>query len=307
MRRTGGTVDPGRVSRTGVARGLASVAALVFAAGCLAAGGGAASPPRVTVISDSVLTSIIWHEQNLSVLAAGFDLDLNVAVCRRLAGVSCAFDGVAPPTVVDLLGSMQVVPAAVVVEMGYNDDPTLFRGEAETVIDGLVARGAKQIVWPTLVESTPNFVSINRDLIALMLAHPQLELVDWNGYAARHGDWFQTDHLHLTAAGGLGMATLLHQALVSPPAASGSVTLPPAPRGKPYRSALRAAAGCPCHWTLADGALAPGLTLSDNGTVSGTARAAGTFRADATYVTASALVGHVQITVRAQRAKTKTR
>jgi hypothetical protein len=54
--------------------------------------------------------------------------------------------------------------------------------------------------------------------------------------------------------------------------------LPPGKLGQPYAAAFTATGGVqPYHWSLTTGALPPGLTLNDDGTVTGTLLAAGAY------------------------------
>ena len=101
---------------------------------------------------------------------------------------------------------------------------------------------------------------MNQVLVEAMIAHPQLALVDWHGYAQGHRDWFQTDNLHLLPAGGAGIATLLHQAgLAEPLALAREATLPAAQRGQPYQARL-GGAGAGGSWRIVSGASAAGAT-----------------------------------------------
>ncbi len=277
-----------------------------------AATAGVGDPP-VTVISDSVLTSVVWHQQNLDVLAQGLDLDLHVAVGRRVGGTSITFEGAAAPTLLDLVPTLPAIAPRVLVEMGYNDDPAAFRAEAEQAIELLLQRGARSILWPTLFESKPELASMNRDLRALALAHPELTLADWNADAQGHGDWFQSDLLHVSETGGAALAALLHAGLVSPDAPGRPpVSLPPARVGARFAAVLPAAAGT--TWSLAAGGLPPGVALGPDGRVAGTPRAAGRFVADVFAESATFLVGHERVTLdvrpappRKRKAKRKTK
>ena len=97
--------------------------AAALAAGARPGGAGVPATPHVLVIGDSVGTGITWHTDAVAVAERGLHIDWQVAVCRRLIGVSCvdAITGEQPPTAVDLIDSMTSVPQTVVVEMGYND------------------------------------------------------------------------------------------------------------------------------------------------------------------------------------------
>lgn len=270
---------------------------LLAALALVVAPGAAAAEPRVTVISDSILTQVLWHPDNLAILDQGVDLDMQVAVCRRLAGTSCAFDGVPPPTLFDLLPTLPDLGATVVVEMGYNDDPAGFRANVEETIARLTARGVTRIIWPTLHVSRSEFTAMNQVLVEAMIAHPQLELVDWDGYARGHGEWFQTDDLHLTPAGGAGIATLLHRALTEPLALARQVRLPAAQRGQRYQARL-GAAGSGGSWQIVSGRLPQGLSLTAGGVVSGRPLGAGSARVELLFRSAGFQLAYQQVEIR---------
>src|SRR4051794_29368085 len=75
-----------------------ALAAVVLSCGAAPTGAGASpaetrsEPPRVTVIGDSVLTAVVWHADALKVLD-GLNPFFEVAVCRRLTGISCPYEG----------------------------------------------------------------------------------------------------------------------------------------------------------------------------------------------------------------------
>ena len=88
----------------------------------------AGAPPRVTLIGDSVATGIPGDTVALATLRSGIDLQLELAPCRSVAGTSCPYGGVSPPTVVDIAHSSgsQLGPT-VIVEAGYDDFATGIR------------------------------------------------------------------------------------------------------------------------------------------------------------------------------------
>ena len=292
---TGNFPDPRRRSRQ-MRRllALALLAVPLFAAGTAAAP--AAAEPRVTVISDSVMTSVLWHTENVAILDDGVDLAMEVAVCRRLSGASCVFEGAAPPTLLDLLPSLSNLGSTVVVEMGYNDFPSTFHASVEETIAQLTARGVTRIVWPTLNVSKPEFAEMNRVLVEEMLAHPQLSLVDWDAYSEGHGDWFQTDNLHLMPAGGTGIATLVHNALASPLELPAQPALPTGRLRAAYTAALAGPAGG--SWRLLAGSLPPGVHLGSDGSLSGRPAQAGTYAADLIFTSADFQLGHRHVEIR---------
>jgi hypothetical protein len=254
------------------------VAALAAAA-ALSSSGGAAQPvqPGITIIGDSVATGMLWHNDAIAIMQNGLDVDWQVAVCRRLEGVSCPFEGAQVPTVVDLVHSLgSKIEPVVVVEMGYNDFEQTFASSVDDTIKALIAAGAKHILWLTLREVRHPYVDMNDMLRAADRRYPQVTLVDWNMYSRSHPDWFQNDGEHLLDAGGLGMATLVHTAVMKAlvPITVVSKRLPVARLGHAYRAKLVAKGGTtPYRWSVAEGRLPKGLRLTASGSILGTPKA----------------------------------
>jgi hypothetical protein len=254
------------------------VAALAAAA-ALSSSGGAAQPvqPGVTIIGDSVATGMLWHNDAIAIMQNGLDVDWQVAVCRRLEGVSCPFEGAQVPTVIDLVHSLgSKIGPVVVVEMGYNDFEQTFASSVDDTIKALIAAGAKHILWLTLREVRHPYVDMNDMLRTADRRYPQVTLVDWNMYSRSHPDWFQNDGEHLLDAGGLAMATLVHTAVMKTlvPITVVSKRLPVARLGHAYRAKLVAKGGTtPYRWSVAEGRLPKGLRLTASGSILGTPKA----------------------------------
>jgi len=251
------------------------------------------APPRVTVIGDSVMTGVLWQDEALSILAEGIDLRMEVEVCRRLTGESCpGLGGTRPSTLVELVASRgaQLGKVAIVVA-GYNEPESLFAGAVEDSVAALLREGVSQILWATLAEVSPAFARMNESLVTGAVRHPELTIVDWNAQSRNHGDWFQTDRVHLTLAGAIGMASLLRHALeralspppvaavaLTPPVASTSppivlraTSLPVGRVGRRYATRLVAWGGTPpYHWKVISGSMPAALRLVANGRISGT-------------------------------------
>jgi hypothetical protein len=248
------------------------------------AGSNATARERVTFIGDSIATAIAYNEPSKNLLATGIDLDLQLAVCRRLVGDSCPYGGVRPPTLVDLLPTIQV-GSTVVVEVGYNDWEDSFADSVETSLQALRKAGVQRVLWLTLRADRTSYLSMNDVIRAAATRHPELTVVDWNLFSRSHPDWFQDDGLHLNGEGALMMASLVHRTLdelglVSrPPAANLAITtrtLPPARVGHPYKARVTATGGTrPIVWTVKAGALPAGLHLTRDGWLRGTPKAAG--------------------------------
>jgi len=277
--------------------------ALVVVASCAAAlvaiassAGADVAQPRVTLIGDSVMTGMQWHNDAIAIMQAGLDVDWQVAVCRRLVAPSCPFNGQQAPSLLDVVQKLDTnIAPIVVVGVGYNDSEALFAQSVQTSINALLQAGVQRILWLNLREVRHPYVHMNAILQAAALRYPQLAIVDWNRYARSHADWFQTDGEHLVDAGGVAMATLAHSAVMdalSPPAAR-SVKLPVAHVGRRYVARLAAAGGAaPYRWRLAAGRLPRGLKLEAAGRITGVptkaARVQATFWAtDASGLTAT--------------------
>jgi hypothetical protein len=66
-------------------------------------------------------------------------------------------------------------------------------------------------------------------------------VLDWNSYSAAHPEWFQTDFIHLTAAGGSAIAPWIHQAILDTSAPAPAP--PPPPSGTPLVVSTREIVG----------------------------------------------------------------
>jgi Putative Ig domain len=255
------------------------VAAL--AAALIGAGAAGASVQRgkqlrhVTLIGDSVADAIAVNPPALDILTAGINLDAEVAPCRRVDGEGCPFQGVRPPSVVDVaktLGSK--IGPNVVVAVGYNDFEDQYAANIDAALAAFKADGVQKVFWLTLRAARHPYLSMNDDIAAAAAQHPELTVVDWNVYSRSHPDWFQTDGIHLAALGANGMATLIHKALVTagiaiPPLRVLTNALPIGQRGRTYATRLHAAAGLPPYrWSLLERAPS-GIHLEPNGVVEG--------------------------------------
>jgi hypothetical protein len=260
----------------GWAVGVAAVAA------ALAAAAPSAAPPpgadnAVTVIGDSVLTGVLWYPAPRSILQEGLDVHFEVAVCRRLATPSCTFEGVQPPTLVELVAARgRGLGPTVVVVTGYNDREETFAAGVEQSVAALLRAGVKRILWATLHAARHPYVRMNDMLVAASRRHAELTILEWNVYSRSHPEWFQNDGIHLFPEGGIAMASFLHEAIIRalaepPPLEVGPAALPAGVVGRRYRVRLVATGGtAPYRWTVSRGSLPAGLRLGDDGLISGT-------------------------------------
>jgi hypothetical protein len=257
---------------------------------------GAASQPEVTVIGDSVLTAVQWNQTPLATLAQGFDLQMEIGVCRRIEGESCPYEGGNVPTLVELVPQLgSSMAKSVIVEVGYNDPQDVFAQEVDDAVKLLLRSGVTRILWVNLHEAEGQYPAMNQSLVAAAQRYPQLTIVDWNSVANGHPEWFQIDGIHLLLPGAQAMATLLHNALVQvafssapappvfpipvpppppdPPLVLSPAALPAARVGHPYATRLVATGGtAPYRWQVTSGPLPAGLRLLADGRLSGTPR-----------------------------------
>jgi hypothetical protein len=255
-----------------------AVAALALAAS-VSASGRAAQLQHVTVIGDSVADGIGVDSRAKALVGQGIDLDLELAPCRRLEGVSCPVDGVRPQNAIDLIHSLGAkIGPSVVVAVGYNDHEDEYAGDVEDTLAALDAAGVKHVFWLTLRAARHPYITMNADIAASAAKHPELTVVDWNVYSRSHPDWFQDDGIHLKNLGAEMMATLIHRALLqagvaAPPPRIATGALPLAHRGHAYKARLRGLGGTrPYSWSLLERAPA-GIHLEASGLVEGTPRA----------------------------------
>jgi lysophospholipase L1-like esterase len=233
------------------------------------ASAGAAAPPSVLVIGDSVATGMYWHDDAIAVMQENLGGYWDVAVCRTIDGTSCPFDGERAPTLVQAVAARGTVPPIVVVEVGYNDPAGTFAAEVDKAMSALTAAGATHVLWLTMRESRAPYPTLNALLDKAAARWPQLELVDWNAVSESHPSWFQTDDVHLTAEGGIAMAHLAHGAVmqVLDPLRVSSTPLRLKAR-RAYAMKLRAEGGTPPYrWRVASGRPPRGFHLLANGTL----------------------------------------
>ena len=285
------------------------------------AGSASAPPPlpRVTLIGDSVADAIAFDSQAQAILGQGVDLQLQVAPCRRVDQLSCPYNGVRPPNVLDLVATLgsQLGPT-VIVAVGYNDYEDQYAANIEAALVALKGAGVTRVIWPTLKAAYHSYVNMNADIFAAAASHPEMTVVDWNLYSQGHPEWFQPDGLHLVGTGAEAMATLLHQALVQlgipqtptapPPAANPvhvtTVSLPNAVEGRRYSNRLHATGGKPPYRWSALAGLPRGLKLLGTGLLVGIpGRHAGTFRISVKVRDAAGVTARGRVTMRVRPPK----
>ena len=271
------------ICRTGVA---AAFAVAVLLSGSAASGRVQAPLPHVTIFGDSIAEAIVEYDPARAIVSQGVDIDFQVAPCRRLVDESCVYNGVQPPTVIQVVKALGPrIGPTVIVTLGYNESEDRFARNIETALNAFEDAGVKRIIWLTLRAARHPYVNMNDSLVAAAAKHPSLIVIDWNLYSRNHDEWFQSDGIHLLDGGSKGMATLVHTTLEQLGIAAkptvrrkGRVRivtahLPDAKRRRPYAAKLAAVGGRPPYFWSLPRRLPAGLHLRSTGWVSGIPRA----------------------------------
>ena len=228
----------------------------------VAVGGGGAVDSRlvhVSVIGDSVPSSMGYDAKAFEILGQGIDLYFDAVPCRRIDVTSCTPTGASTPplTVVQMAQSgLPLGPVSVIV-CGHNDKQQIFAQEIDHTLAALKADGVKRVLWLTMRETRSVYPSMNADLLAAAASSPDLTVLDWNSYSRSHPEWFGDDGLHLAGNGPQVMAAFIHAGLIAAKIAVPSVAvrtnrLPPARLGVAYHATLAAVGGLtPVTWSLA--------------------------------------------------------
>jgi hypothetical protein len=225
---------------------------------------------------------------------------LDIGVCRRLSGVSCPYEGGNVPTLLDVVNTLgPQLGKVVLVEVGYNDDHDPFAQNVESSINALLQAGVTRILWANLRGFAQQWIDMNAVLDAAARRHPELTVIDWNGYSTNKWSWFQGDGIHLVHEGAVAMATLFRSAIdeaLAPPLAVRTSTLPVARIGHNYVARLVATGGiAPYTWRVTNGSLPRGLSLRPNGRIDGVAR-----RTGSVHIVVAAIDSHGRAASRAE-------
>jgi putative Ig domain-containing protein len=258
-------------------------AAVLLVVATLAATARAAAdtPPRLTILGDSVLTAVEWNDAPLATLQHGFDTYMDIGVCRRIVAPSCPYEGGRVPTLMDVINAMGVrLGPTVLVEVGYNDELGTFSQDVDAAVQAMLRAGVRHILWANFPATSDQWVAMDHVLEGVASHYGQMTIVDWNGASRGQASWFQNDGVHLLYPGALAMAALFNSAVtqvLAPPVPPRPLPapLPTALVGRPYRAHLAADSGtAPYRWRSIAGPLPRGLRLLADGTISGVPRRA---------------------------------
>jgi hypothetical protein len=232
-----------RAARPAFVAVVAAVALVTSLAVARPPAGAAARPaPSVVMVGESVMAAMVpslYGSAARVIGGAGWSVELDAVVCRRLVAPSC---GTPPPaTALDVLEAHRgSVPPAVVIGAGYNDQSTTAIRIAVAAV--LAEIPGTEVFWVTYRDAAASgatYAAMDDVLRQQAATHPHLHLVDWAAASRDQPSWVGgSDGLHLTRAGSDAMASLVLGSLeawyaqvpddVSSPAAP-SPPAPPAP------------------------------------------------------------------------------
>ena len=138
-------------------------------------------------------------------------------VCRRVLATSCTYRGNRPSTALNVIrANAGATNRAIVIAVGYNDS------SIDSAVDQVIAEARRQgvphVVWLTYRiagQYANQYRNHNATLWAKAAIYPELQIADWAGRSAGHGDWVASDGTHLNASGGRAMSQLIGESLNS--------------------------------------------------------------------------------------------
>jgi peptidoglycan/LPS O-acetylase OafA/YrhL len=167
---------------------------------------------RATIVGDSVAETIDEVPQALATLSRGATLHLDLRICRRLILTSCTYQGQTPPPALQAIKRLgSSLAPRLIVDVGYNDDPTEYATGIDRIMRLALAHGVHQVIWLTLRESGNNasaYQAINAIIEQATHRWRQLEVADWNSYSDGR-PWFSADDVHPNPDGAIALARYL--------------------------------------------------------------------------------------------------
>jgi len=231
----------GRFSFGMFVRVLTAAVVAAAALGSASASPATGSTTRVTIFGDSAAEVLDYVADAKQYVGTGLDVNWQLRVCRRLVQLSCPYEGVRPPTVLDVVQAAPVggLGTIAVIDVGYNDYVDQYQNDMDTVLKALTAKGVQHVIWTTMHEVRHDYVSINGTIRGEAAKWSQVSIADWNA-ASQGQDWFNSDGIHLNSAGAWGLARLLRPAIL---AACGDPCQPPPAPATPRTYAITATVG----------------------------------------------------------------
>jgi SpoIID/LytB domain protein len=177
----------------------------------------AAPVGSILFMGDSVGESIV--NEFAAVVAPAYPrVNFQAKSNRCMVGSGCIAAAGVLPDAISIVNSLQPdqYPNVVVVQLGYNDNPSTFGADVDTVVNALNARGVQRIVFVNLStrRTSVNYSLSNQVLAAATSRYPNVSVLDWNGAssAPSQSRWFR-DGVHLTPTGRAEFSLFLRQGL----------------------------------------------------------------------------------------------
>ena len=125
------------------------------------------------------------------------------------------------PSGVQVANSLPANLGLVVVELGYNDNPSLTAGDIDAMMSALNARGTQRVLWVNMAEIRRGpgggsyYAASNAALNAAASRWGNLTIADWNAASAtsERSRWFASDGVHLTTTGNAKFSLWLRAAV----------------------------------------------------------------------------------------------
>jgi hypothetical protein len=111
---------------------------------------------RVLVVGDSVSASLAYQPSTELAVAKGFNVTFDLRVCRRLASAGCPYKGRTPSSALEVVESSASGSDVLVVDVGYNDDPTLYGSQMAEVIRAAQALGVSRSSGSIFARRSPS-------------------------------------------------------------------------------------------------------------------------------------------------------
>jgi hypothetical protein len=197
-----------------VGRSLALLATALLGCACAATAAAGKQPPaqHLTIFSDSSGASLGWDSTARRIVEHGNRVLFELHPCGRLVQPGCISPP--PPSVLSLVRRLgRRIGPTVIVFVGYNDDPAIYRNGMSGVLRAMRNHGAKHVIWLTLRGVYKQYVDIDHAIYAAAQKWPIMTVLDWNHYSAPHPSWFSGDGIHMSGTGALAFATYLHRSL----------------------------------------------------------------------------------------------
>lgn len=191
-----------------------------------------AGAAKISILGDSTSAAMRWYDEannntvRYDIMGNDYDLLWSTESCRRLVAVSCT--GRTDPGTGHKWVPVSVLPLmqgtlkgklgeAIVIMAGYDD--TSITNAIDPIMAEAKAQGVSRVFWLTYRTTTvyhygTYYAAGNAALEAAKVRHPNLTVLDWNGFtksqpSSVQSAWMESDGIHLKSAGASALATWL--------------------------------------------------------------------------------------------------